>query len=346
MQLPDHRRLAMRSLLALPTPVLRALSGGAAEHRAGRTLDPRLQFISHHAARAEPEAPLGPEEVREAAAAVDRDLLGRIEPGVQVEPLSVPGAAGDLQARLYRPARGEAPEGLVLWFPSGGGVSPGLQRDEPFCSLLTALGRRVVVAVQPRLAPEDRFPAQAEDAEAAWEWARREAAARDLREAAIGGAGFGGGLAAGLCQRARRSGPAWQLLLTPWLDLADETAAMGGFKETWPLRAADIMARAGQVLGADNDPADPRASPARAAEVSGLPPAVIVTAGFDPLADQGERYARRLQEAGAAVTYRRYDALVHDFHAMTGAAPAADAACREVAGLLPRAQGHGGGVPS
>ena len=328
----------MRSLLALPTPVLRALYGGAAKHQAGRTLDPRLQFLSHHATRAAPEAPLSPEDMREAAAAVDRELLGRIEPGVQVEALSVPGAAGGLQARLYRPARGEAAEGLLLWFPSGGGVSPGLQRDEPFCSLLAALGRRVVAAVQPRLAPEERFPAQAEDAMAAWEWARGEATARGLPEAAAGGADLGGALAAGLCQQARGGGgPAWQLLLTPWLDMTGETAAMKTFGETWPLTAADIAARVGQVLGADSDPADPRASPGRAADIGGLAPAVIVTAGFDPLADQGERYARGLREAGVAVTYRRYDALVHDFHVMTGAAPAADAAGREVAGLLPRA---------
>ena len=338
MQLPDHRRLAMRSLLSLPVPVLRALSGGAGVHKAGRTLDPRLQFLTRHAAAAAAEAPLSPFDVREQQAAADRDLAGRIEPGVQVESLVVPAAEGELPARLYRPPRGAAAKALLLWFPSGGGVIPGLARDEPFCSMLASLGGCVVAAVQPRLAPEHRFPAPADDARAALAWARREAADLGALPVAVGGADLGAALAAALCQQADAGErPVLQLLLTPWLDLAGETPSMALFADSWPVKAADLAWRAGQVLGADGDPADPRVSPLKARDLSGASPAVIVAAGHDPLGDQGEAYAQRLRAAGATVRYRRYDALTHDFHVMTGAVPAADAACREAASLVAEA---------
>jgi acetyl esterase/lipase len=91
---------------------------------------------------------------------------------------------------------------------------------------------------------------------------------------------------------------------------------------------------AAQYLGQDGDPTDPRASPIRAEDLTGLAPAVVVTAGFDPLVDQGEAYAKRLRDAGVHVVYRCYDSLAHAFTAFTGAVPAADVACREIAGLV------------
>jgi acetyl esterase/lipase len=90
----------------------------------------------------------------------------------------------------------------------------------------------------------------------------------------------------------------------------------------------------GHYLGPGDDPADPRLSPLRSRDLAGLAPAVVVTAGFDPLVDQGEAYARALKAAGVPLTYRCYDALAHAFTAFTGAAPAADAACREIARLV------------
>jgi acetyl esterase/lipase len=330
--LPDHRRLAVRSLLSLPAPVLRALSGGAAVHKAGRTLDPRLQFLSRHAARADAATPQSADEIREQQAATDRDLLGRVEPGVAVEPINVPGGGGDLQGRLYR--TGAPARALLLWFPSGGGVVPGLIRDEPLCSMLAAIGGCEVAAVQPRLAPEHRFPAPLDDALAALEWGRRDAATRGLGGVAVGGAGLGASLAAAVCAVGGQPRPVLQVLVSPWLDLAGDQASIGLFADSWPVTAADIAWRAGQVLGADTDPAAPRVSPLRARDLGGLPPVVLVTGGFDPLADQGEAYARRLRGARVPVRYRRHDALANDFHVMTGAIPAADAACRETAALV------------
>jgi acetyl esterase/lipase len=106
------------------------------------------------------------------------------------------------------------------------------------------------------------------------------------------------------------------------------------FGEAWPLTAAELAWRADQLLGPDVDPADPRVSPIKAEDLSRLATAVVVTAGFDPLVDQGEAYAKRLSDAGVKVLYRCYDRLAHDFPVMTGVAPCADLACREIAGLL------------
>ena len=321
----------MRSLLSLPAPVLRALSGGAAVHRGGRTLDPRLQFLSRHVRPAD-EAPQSPTDHRERQAAADRDLSGAILPGVAVEPLTIAGPEGELRGRLYRTPRRTPPRALLLWFPSGGGVLPGLARDETFCSMLAGLGC-LVVAVQPRLAPEHRFPAALQDASAALAWARREAGGLGAPALAVGGADLGAGLAAGVCRDPGGPSPVLQVLVSPWLDLAARSPSTA-FAESWPVTAADLAWRAAQVLGAGADPSDPRVSPLRASRVAGQPPAVVITTGFDPLAEQGEAYARRLREAGVPVRYRRHDALAHDFHTMTGAVPAADAACREAAALV------------
>jgi acetyl esterase/lipase len=109
---------------------------------------------------------------------------------------------------------------------------------------------------------------------------------------------------------------------------------MTTYADAFPLSRAGMDWFMGHYLGADADPADPRASPIRTADLSGLAPALVVTAGFDPLVDQGEAYAKRLRDAGVPVVYRCYDGLSHGFTAFTGVVPAADIACREIAGLV------------
>jgi acetyl esterase/lipase len=148
---------------------------------------------------------------------------------------------------------------------------------------------------------------------------------------------MGGNFAAILCQEMKKSGepqPVLQLLIYPAVDVASETQSMTTYADAYPL-SRDIMTWfMGHYLGPDDDPADPRLSPIRSADLGGLAPAILVTAGFDPLVDQGEAYARLLKAAGVPVVYRCYDALAHGFTAFTGAIPAADVACREIAGLV------------
>jgi acetyl esterase/lipase len=155
--------------------------------------------------------------------------------------------------------------------------------------------------------------------------------------AAIGGDAIGGNFAAVICQELRRHGepqPALQLMIYPAVDVASETQSMTTYADAFPL-SRDLMAWfMGHYLGPGDDPADPRLSPIKAPDLSGLAPAVIATAGFDPLVDQGEAYAKRLSAAGTPVAYRCYDALAHGFCVFASMVPAADVACREIAGLV------------
>jgi acetyl esterase/lipase len=220
----------------------------------------------------------------------------------------------------------------------GGGVIGDLDTAHVFCSLLAAIARAPVLSVAYRLAPEDRFPAGLDDVLGAYRWALTHAGrfGAPAGRAAIGGDSMGGNFAAVICQELRRHGepqPALQLLLYPAVDVASETQSMSLYADAFPLSRGLMEWFMGHYLGPGDNPADPRLSPIKAESLAGLAPAVIATAGFDPLVDQGEAYARRLKAAGVPVIYRCYDNLAHGFCAFTGAVPAADVACREVAGL-------------
>jgi acetyl esterase/lipase len=336
---PAIQRAALRGVLSLPRPVLRLLAGGGVVYQGGRTLDPRLQFLAHQARGAPPLTSLAPAEARLVSAQALKTFEGRIEPGVAIEALTLDTEAGALAARAYRPADQDPEAPVMVFAHMGGGVIGDLDTCHVFCSLLAGVARMPVLSVDYRLAPEDRFPAGLDDVLAAYRWAAGHAGrfGAPAGAAAIGGDSMGGAFAAVICQELRRHGepqPALQLLIYPLVDVASETASMTTYADAWPLSRAILDWFLGHYLGPGDDPANPRLSPLRADSLAGLAPAVIATAGFDPLSDQGEIYARRLLAAGTPVVYRRYDNLAHGFSALTGAAPAADAACREIAGLV------------
>jgi acetyl esterase/lipase len=282
---------------------------------------------------------LSPEAARAGSAAGLVAICGRLEPGVKVEAVTIDGPAGDLKARAYRPADQDPAAPILVYAHMGGGVIGDLDMCEAFCGILARIARGPVLSVDYRLAPEDRFPAGVDDVLAAYRWARDHAASfgAPVGVAAIGGDSMGGNFAAIIAQDLKAAGepqPALQLLIYPAVDVASDTPSMTTYGETWPLSRDTMQWFMGHYMSPEDDPADPRLSPIKAADLTGLAPAIIATAGFDPLADQGEAYAARLRQDGVAVTYRRYDSLAHAFTAMTGAVPAADAACREIAGLV------------
>ena len=331
------QRLIAQALLSLPTPILRAMSGGGVVYVGGRTLDPRLQFLASQGRNAPPISSLSPEDARRGEITGLALVSGALEPGVRVDSLSVPGAAGPMPARLYRPERQDASAPLMVWAHMGGGVIGTLDTSHRFCSLLARITRGPVLSVDYRLAPEHRFPAGLEDVLAAYRWARDQASTYGARGVAIGGDSMGGSFAAIICQDLKRLGeeqPVLQLMLYPCTDVASETPSMSTYADAFPLNRAMMDWFMGHYLGPDTDPADPRLSPLKAADLSGLAPAVIATAGFDPLIDQGAAYGQKLRDAGIATTWRSYDSLCHGFASFTGAVPAADAACREIAGLV------------
>ena len=335
---PAIQRAALKGVLSLPRPLLRLLAGGGVVYRGGRTLDPRLQFLQWQARGGPRFSQLTPPEARLVAAQLLKTYEAAPEPGVAVETLRLETESGPIDARAYRPAVQDAAMPMLVFAHMGGGVLGDLDTAHGFCASLAAVARGPVLNVAYRLAPEDRFPAGLDDVLAAYRWALTHAGrfGAPAGVAAVGGDAMGGGFAAVICQELRRHGepqPALQLLINPVVDVASETGSMTTYADAWPLSRALTDWFLGHYLGPGDDPTDPRVSPLKAADLSGLAPAVIATAGFDPLVDQGEAYAKRLKEAGTDVAYRCYDGLSHGFAAFTGIVPAADAACREIAQL-------------
>ncbi|MBJ7410918.1 MAG: alpha/beta hydrolase [Phenylobacterium sp.] len=331
------QRLIARTILSLPAPLLRLMAGGGVVYKGGRTLDPRLQFLAAQARKGPAMETLQPAEARRGETQALAAVGGNLEPGVRWEPLSVPGAEGAIPARLYRPEAQDPGAPLMVWAHMGGGVIGTLDTSHCFCALLARITRAPVLSVDYRLAPEHRFPAGLDDVLAAYRWARDQAASYGAAGVAIGGDSMGGNFAAIVCQELKRAGepqPRLQLLVYPCTDAASQSASMTTYADAFPLTSGMMAWFMGHYLGPDDDPAGVRLSPLREKDLTGLAPAVIATAGFDPLVDQGEAYAKALNAAGVTVRYRCYDSLSHAFTAFTGAIPAADAACREIAGLV------------
>ncbi len=240
------------------------------------------------------------------------------------------------------------PQLPVLVYAQTGAVGE-FDESDAFCSMLARCGHAPVLSVPSRPSADRPFPACLDDVEAAYRYARAHAEGFGAPAglAAVGGESIGGAFAAILCQDLKRLGepqPALQLLLYPWVDLSNESVLLSDYAEA-ALPAQEVEGwEAGRMLRPQDDPADPRISPLQGPDLAGLAPAIVVTAGFDPLLDQGEAYARRLRDAGAHLVYRCYDHLVHGFAGFTGAVPAADIACREIAGLV--REGLQGRIPA
>lgn len=328
----------LKAILALPTPILRTMSGGGPVSEGGRTLDPRLQFLANAGRSAPPMNTLTPAQARAGSAQALAAVAGPREPGVKAEDIAIDGPRGPIPLRAYRPPELDPAAPLMVFAHFGGGVIGDLETCDAFCSILARVARCPVLSVDYRLAPEHPFPAGLEDVLAAYRWARDNTARFGVQpgRVAIGGDSMGGNFAAVVAQEMKRCGepqPCLQLLIYPAVDVASETQSMTTYADAYPLSRPTMEWFMGHYLGGA-DPADPRVSPLRSDDLTGLAPALVVTAGFDPLVDQGEAYAKRLRDAGAPVVYRCYDSLAHAFTAFTGVVPAADIACREIAGIL------------
>ncbi|MCH9688590.1 MAG: alpha/beta hydrolase [Deltaproteobacteria bacterium] len=258
--------------------------------------------------------------------------LARVEDGL------VPSASGHVPVRVYRPRVSDARLPVLVYYHGGGGVIGSIETHDGLCRLLAKAIDCVVVSVEYRLGPEHPFPAAPEDAFLAYRWAVRHADdfGGDSKRVAVGGDSMGGNLAAVVSQLARDAGrgtPCGQLLLYPSTDRAAKTDSFTLFAEGF-LLTAPLMGWFAELYLGGADPHDPRISPLRHPDLSGLPPAVVVTAGFDPLRDEGRAYAERLEAAGVPTRYRCHEGLIHGFVQMTGAVPAARRAVLAAAGEL------------
>jgi acetyl esterase len=326
----------------LPPTVLRVLAGGRPVTVDGLELEPEVQLalallrLSGH----RDLSTMTPTEARAELSRTAAAFAGAVVPVERAEDLALPGPAGTIPARLYVPPR--RGRGLLVYYHGGGWVVGDLDTHDPTCRFLAEGAGVQVLSVAYRLAPEHRFPAAVEDALAAFRWATQEAGTLgvDLWRIGVAGDSAGGNLAAVVAQLATRDGgarPAAQLLVYPVTDLSRKHASYALFRDGFFLTEREMDWYRGHYLRADADARDPRASPLLATDVRDLPRALVVTAGFDVLRDEGEAYARRLAEAGIPVRLRRQAGLIHGFCNATGVSRPAAAAMREAAAWVAEA---------
>jgi len=307
----------------VPTRAKRLLSGGRSVTIDGNTLDPTLQLMLS-GQRAVGINGLAVDEDPAASRAQAREMARAFagpQVHVGVSDLSIPGPAGQIPARHYRPATAE-PTPLLVFYHGGGWTIGDLDTHDALCRLTCRDADVHVLSIDYRLAPEHPAPAAIEDAYAAFQWACEHA--EDLGavpgKVAVGGDSAGGNLATVVSQLARDDEdpqgprPVLQWLIYPRTDLTAQTRSHSLFADGFVLTKHDIDWFEAQYLGGSGvEPTDPRVSPLLAESLSGLPPALIAVAGFDPLRDEGKRYAAALLAAGTPVDLRSMGSLTHAF---------------------------------
>ena len=283
---------------------------------------------------------LSPEEARRVNAA--RSVgMGPAEPMARTQDRTVPGPGGPVPIRVYVP-EGTGPLAVLVYFHGGGWVIGSIATHDVTCRQIANAAGCMVISVDYRLAPEHKYPAAVDDAYTATAWACEHAASigADPRRVAVGGDSAGGNLAAAvsLMARDRASFPlVFQALIYPILDYDLNTPSYLENADGY-LLTRDTMRWFWQCyLGREEDGGDPYASPLRAEELRGLPPALVITAEHDPLRDEGEAYAARLRAAGVPVTLTRYDGMIHAFFRRTELFDKAKVAMQQVADALKRA---------
>ena len=335
------QKLILKTLLSLPTPILRLIAGGGVIYKGGATLDPCFQFLAHQARTAPPMSSVTALEARAGAKAGFAMVASAPEAGVGFENETIQGPGGDIPLRVYRPEKRNPDAPALVYLHMGGGVIGDLETCHVFCSQIAKAAGATVVSVDYRLAPEHRHPAGLEDCLAAFRHVRAHAEDYGAKpgRVAIGGESMGAYFSAIITQDLRVAGeaqPDYQLLLYPCVDVASDTPSMTVHADAHPLSRDTMDWFLAQYLSTDANPADPRISPIRTTDFSGLAPAIIIAAGFDPLSDQAEAYAKKLIEAGGQAVFRRYSSLPHAFTSFN-LVPAADKASREVAALVDKA---------
>jgi acetyl esterase len=302
-------------------------------------LDPQTRALLELGAALPTVESLTPAEARAGMEQRARLTAGPPQAVAEVRELRVPGPASEIPVRVYVPSSvtaGAAP--ALIFFHGGGWVAGSFETHDVPCRALANGGGCIVLAVEYRCAPEHKFPAAIDDAEAVTRWVIAHATdlGVDLDHIAVGGDSAGGNLAA-VVALALRDQLAFQLLIYPVTDHNLDTDSYRRNGEGYRLTRAAMRYYWDHYLGAAADGDDVRASPLRARDLSNAPPALVVTAEFDPLLDEGRAYADRLRDAGVQVEYREYAGLVHGFIAQGGVVDRARDAVDELATALGRA---------
>lgn len=327
----------MSTMCALPERVQIFLSGKAPVVRDGQTLAPELQLLLAAQERRAEMVLTSVTALRKQQNAGARLVAGRPVRVGAVRDLEIDGPAGALRARHYAPERGDGAP-LLVFFHGGGFVFGDLDTHDAPCRVLCRHGGMHVLAVAYRLAPEHPFPAAVDDARAALRWAQRHAAelGADPSRVGVGGDSAGGNLAAAVSILASHDGgpaPTCQMLVYPAVDRTRPYPSVDLFAEGYFLTRDSIAWFHRQYAGKPGThDRDPRLGPLHAESLAGLAPALVVTAGFDPLRDEAEAYGAALAAHGTTTVLRRFDSLIHGFFNMVGVSPACRDAVIEIAG--------------
>lgn len=317
-------RAGVKVIPHLPGGLKRLMSGGRAVTIDGNTLDPSIQMMLA-AQRAVGMSSLVVANDAVATRLQNREATRSLDEAdlhvAQIEPVTIPGPAGAIAGRHYRPVAvmPDGPAPLLVFYHGGGYVFGDLDTHDSACRLICRDAGVHVLAIDYRLAPEHKAPAAVDDAYAAYLWAVAHAGelGADPARVAVGGDSAGGCLAAVVTRLARDAGaplPALQWLIYPVTDMRGQTRSRTLFTDGFLLTKSNIdWFRDAYVDGSGLEVTDPRISPLLADDLSGLPPALVITAGFDPLRDEGELYAAKLREAGVTVDARRMGSMIHAF---------------------------------
>lgn len=318
-------KVGARVLPWIPSRAVRLLAGGRSITIDGNTLDPTLQLMVSSQRALGVDGPAVSGDVADARALIREGLLGFAGPQVHVgvRDLSLPGPAGQIPARHYRPTTAD-PAPLLVFYHGGGWTIGDLDTHDALCRLTCRDADIHVLSIDYRLAPEHPAPAAVEDAYAAFRWAHEHAAEFGAipGKVAVGGDSAGGNLAAVVSQLARndraegpgKPQPVLQWLIYPRTDFTAQTRSLSLFAEGFLLTRREMDWFESHYLGGSGmEPTDPRISPLLADSLAGLPPALIATAGFDPLRDEGDSYAEALRAAGTPVDLRSFGSLTHGF---------------------------------
>jgi acetyl esterase len=300
-------------------------------------LDPQIQEVlaGMLAAPGPPVHEIPIEQARAIDKLESEELCGSGPEVAEVRDLVVPSAGGEIPVRVYRP-EGDGPRPIVVWLHGGGWALGSIDTFDAPMRALTNAAQAIVVSVGYRLAPEHPFPAAVQDALAAVRWAaaRGSELGGDPGRLAVGGDSAGGNLAAVVARRLRgKLDLRLQVLIYPVTDGGVNMPSFREFGERYGLTAA-AMRRFWEIYLDGMDSSDPDASPLRAPDLAGVPPAYVLTAERDVLRDEGEAYAAALEAAGVPVTLKRWPGTIHGFFRWLAVTDAAGEAIAEVGARL------------
>ena len=328
------QKLILSAIRALPGSLVGKIAGPPLEID-GYRLDPHMHLASKSADLGTGDGDL--EALRSGVATGLALTNGPPRRSVKWHDTEFAGPGGALTMRVYKPANADDKQPAVLFFHQGGLVVLDLDTCHTFCTQLAEICRAQVISLDYRLCPEHAFPAPIDDAMALWDHVQQNAGSLNVDPArvAVAGDSAGGLISANMCHLLKARGgvqPAAQLLVYPWVSTdVTETGSMASCAETFPL-TRETMDFFNTCVFPDGKMMDHAlANPTDNPDLSGLPPAIVATAGFDPIRDQGNAYAEKLKAAGNQVTHYCFGALTHSFLSFGGVTRVAEQACEQLA---------------